>query len=392
MTDENFDQIANKLKPIDLPPLPEKPLVSVLMTSYNYGRFIGEAIESVLKQTYQNFEIVVCDDGSIDNSFQVVQQYVERDPRVSLIVKENGGFASALNACYSACRGEVAALLDADDIYTPEKLEAVVNGFRRNGRAGMCVHWYVVIVGGVGSWRDSFPRHVPLPEGWVAPEALRTGGAPYPLGPTSCLSFRRPLAERLFPIPLRLAMVDNYLSYVAQFLTEVCAVRVPLTRYRLHGQNMTNMTAGAGMGGPSATAMRAGDNASAAPPAPDCMYLPHGIETCVEELALVVRRVQEFLETNFGPEVAGLFRIEDNPHYWRYLLALYLLGRGEGERIRGHAIGEVVNRVGSPRHVVLARLLMFLPASVARRAVLLWWHPSKTRSMLMYAARAILGV
>jgi cellulose synthase/poly-beta-1,6-N-acetylglucosamine synthase-like glycosyltransferase len=56
--------LTNKLQPIELPPLPENPLVSVLVPNYNYARYVGEALESVLSQTYPHFEIIVCDDGS----------------------------------------------------------------------------------------------------------------------------------------------------------------------------------------------------------------------------------------------------------------------------------------------------------------------------------------
>ncbi|HXG36600.1 MAG TPA: glycosyltransferase, partial [Dehalococcoidia bacterium] len=74
--------LVKKLEPMQLPPLPQNPLVSVLIPNYNYGQYISDAIESVLNQTYQNFEIVICDDGSTDNSLEAIRRYAEQDNRI----------------------------------------------------------------------------------------------------------------------------------------------------------------------------------------------------------------------------------------------------------------------------------------------------------------------
>ena len=75
----------SKFAPVALKSLPEKPSVSVLITCFNYGAYVGEAIESALAQTYENFEMIVCDDGSTDNSCEVIEPYARRDPRIRLI-------------------------------------------------------------------------------------------------------------------------------------------------------------------------------------------------------------------------------------------------------------------------------------------------------------------
>ena len=90
---EGIENIAQKLRPIELAPLPDNPLVSVLVANYNYGQYVGEAIESVFQQTYPHFEIIVCDDGSTDDSRDVISRYQEKDPRVRLLAKANGGVA-----------------------------------------------------------------------------------------------------------------------------------------------------------------------------------------------------------------------------------------------------------------------------------------------------------
>ncbi len=130
-------EIAQRLKPVSLGPLPENPLVSVLTANYNYAAFLGEAIESVLAQIYTNFEMIVCDDGSTDKSCEVVEKYGQRDPRVRLLRQQNGGQASAWNTAYRECRGDIICFLDADDRYLPEKLEVVVQAFRSAPDSGL---------------------------------------------------------------------------------------------------------------------------------------------------------------------------------------------------------------------------------------------------------------
>ena len=72
----------------------ELPLVSVVIPNYNYAQYLSDAIESVLKQTYQNIEIIVVDDGSTDNSREIASRYLDR---ITLVRKENGGVSSARN-------------------------------------------------------------------------------------------------------------------------------------------------------------------------------------------------------------------------------------------------------------------------------------------------------
>ncbi len=108
---------APDIVPLRLPALPAQPLVSELVATYNYGHFIGRALDSLLVQSYPHFEGMVCDDGSTDDSREVVARYAQRDARIRLLEKENGGVASALNMAYRACRGDIVCLLDADDFF-----------------------------------------------------------------------------------------------------------------------------------------------------------------------------------------------------------------------------------------------------------------------------------
>ena len=89
------------------------PLASVIVNNYNYGRFLPDAIDSALAQTYVPLEVIVVDDGSTDASRDIMSGYL---PRIRPVLKPNGGQASALNAGFAASRGDVVLFLDADDI------------------------------------------------------------------------------------------------------------------------------------------------------------------------------------------------------------------------------------------------------------------------------------
>jgi glycosyltransferase involved in cell wall biosynthesis len=102
------------------------PFVSVIMCNYNYGNFIAEAMESVLSQTYRHFELIVVDDGSTDNSREVIG-----DARIQTVFKENGGQASAFNAGMKYAKGALVAFLDSDDRWKKDKIEKVVQAYEK---------------------------------------------------------------------------------------------------------------------------------------------------------------------------------------------------------------------------------------------------------------------
>ena len=100
------------------------PKVTILMPARNAGKYIGEAIQSVLEQTYGDFELLIVDDGSTDDTPMVVRQFSDR--RIRLISKENEGISAALNAGLHAAKGIYIARFDADDICFPTRLERQV--------------------------------------------------------------------------------------------------------------------------------------------------------------------------------------------------------------------------------------------------------------------------
>lgn len=106
--------------------IPNHPVVSVIVPSYNYGHFIGATIESLQAQTFAKWECVVIDDGSTDDTADVVAQFAHADPRIKLFRQQNRGQAAARNYGLGQISGKYVQFLDADDLIEPRKLEQQV--------------------------------------------------------------------------------------------------------------------------------------------------------------------------------------------------------------------------------------------------------------------------
>lgn len=112
-------------------------LVSVITPCYNGEKYIAETIESVMAQTYAQWEMLIVDDGSADRTAQIVRHYAERDERIRLITQENAGTACARNHAMRLAEGRYIALLDGDDLWEREFLERQLAFMQKTG--GLCV-------------------------------------------------------------------------------------------------------------------------------------------------------------------------------------------------------------------------------------------------------------
>jgi glycosyltransferase involved in cell wall biosynthesis len=106
--------------------MPSSPLVSVSISVFNAGHYLRPAIDSILSQSFQDFELLLLDDGSIDNSFEIMQKYAARDERVRILRQDNQGVPKTRNQLLALARGEFVAVMDADDIALPHRLERQV--------------------------------------------------------------------------------------------------------------------------------------------------------------------------------------------------------------------------------------------------------------------------
>lgn len=206
------------------------PLVSVIIGNYNYGRFIAEAIDSVLNQTYRNFELIVVDDGSTDNSREIIKSYGNK---LTAIYQQNGGQSAAFNVGFAASKGEIICFLDSDDYYYKEKLAKVVEAFNKNPDWVQISHGRTSIeADGTIIGRD--PTF--FSQGDVTQLLFNYGR--YAWAITSGLSYRRWVLEKVLPIPKITRAGDTYLTATVPFYGNIGCIKVPLMFYRIHGNNM----------------------------------------------------------------------------------------------------------------------------------------------------------
>ena len=108
------------------------PRISVLMPVFNAERFVAEAVESILRQTFTDFEFLIIDDGSTDGSLRILERLASRDDRVRLVSRSHRGLVPALNELMNLARGEFVARMDADDIALPDRFDLQVAHLEHN--------------------------------------------------------------------------------------------------------------------------------------------------------------------------------------------------------------------------------------------------------------------
>lgn len=215
--------------------LSSKPLVTALICNYNYGRFLEQAIDSALAQTWRPLEVLVVDDGSTDESRSVLAQY--RD-RIRVILKENGGQASAFNVGIAEARGEIICFLDSDDFWYPDKVERTIAKYKEGPWGLICNDLQEVDDEGVNISTQTYTQaHSSLKSVDLLDFVEREFG--WTFGTTSGMSLPREIAQQLLPLPEKewRTCADSPVAYGAVCHAPIGIIDKPLSAYRLHGVN-----------------------------------------------------------------------------------------------------------------------------------------------------------
>jgi glycosyltransferase involved in cell wall biosynthesis len=218
-------------------------LCSIVIPSYNHENYIRRCIDSVLKQSYKNFELIIIDDGSRDSSPEIISSYT--DPRIIFVKQENQGAHHAINRGLSMAKGDYLTILNSDDEYHPQRLEKCIAAFSKHPDTDLISTWIDVVdvdskkLGTKEAWKNMEP--------WaIANKALTFAGTDdYALNAlmtnfvstTSNMIFRRKVYEKLG------GMRNLRFAHDWDFLLRVCAkfnclnLEESLLSYRIHNSN-----------------------------------------------------------------------------------------------------------------------------------------------------------
>ncbi|MEZ4485267.1 MAG: glycosyltransferase family 2 protein [Syntrophotaleaceae bacterium] len=214
-------------------------LVSILVNNFNYATFVKEAVLSVLDQSYQDFQIIIVDDGSTDTSRQVLEELAGQDPRIKVEFKENGGQLSAFNRGVELARGEVITFLDADDFYKEDYLKNIVDVYHEFKDCDFLFTGLEEFDQSRQNVIQNFPHRI-TDLGYTA--FLTFFGYCWVGERTSAISMRRSLANKIFPIPLeddwRIRADDSVIWLASLVGGRKFYLAEPLVNYRVHGSNL----------------------------------------------------------------------------------------------------------------------------------------------------------
>ncbi len=212
-------------------------LVSIVTPVYNSERYLPEAIESVLGQTYADFEYLLIDDASLDRSKDIILDYANKDSRIKYqCLTVNGGAAKARNAALNKAKGQYVAFLDSDDIWMAKKLEKQIKQFRMRESLG--------IVGTNGYSIHGFKSDSKLifdktkaRDGKISIKEFVLNGLPIA---TSSVTVKRECFKRCGYFKEQYSIVEDYLMWlnICRYY-EICIMEEPLIYYRFHDLNIS---------------------------------------------------------------------------------------------------------------------------------------------------------
>jgi glycosyltransferase involved in cell wall biosynthesis len=218
-------------------------LVSIIIPSYNHEKYIKRCIDSVLNQSYKNFELIIIDDGSKDSSHQIISSYT--DPRIIFVKQENQGAHHAINRGLSMAKGDYLSILNSDDEYHEQRLEKCIQAFHKQPEIDLITTWVDIVdaenkkLGTKEAWKNMEP--------WVIQnkELTFAGTQDYVLNAlmsnfvatTSNMIFKKRVYDKIG------GMRNLRFAHDWDFLLRVCAgfkclnLEESLLNYRIHTTN-----------------------------------------------------------------------------------------------------------------------------------------------------------
>ncbi|MBS7255477.1 glycosyltransferase family 2 protein [Flavobacterium branchiicola] len=213
------------------------PKISVIVPCYNQAQYLDECLESIFNQTYENWECIIIDDGSLDYTAKVARKWTEKDCRYIYLYKENGGLSSARNAGLDIAKGDYIQFLDADDCLSPQKISKSLAMIKDHSLDNIVVTHFKMFK---DSTNDLLTSYCQLNQDILQYNEILFGWDFKFNIPIHCGFFSSALF-RDFHFPIDLKAKEDWLMWLVFFQRDVQAVFIEeiLAYYRTHDKSMT---------------------------------------------------------------------------------------------------------------------------------------------------------
>lgn len=212
-------------------------LVSVAMATYNGEKYIHQQIDSILAQSYQNFEIIIHDDCSNDQTVAIIQEYIKKDRRIKFKRNDaNLGFAKNFESIIAECNGEYIAFCDQDDIWTEDHLEVLFELIKDNNVS--CGN--AILIDENGSFLGFTMQNVTGMSENIPKERLKYRLFYDNFAQGTAMMARRDFCMKYLPVPHEIKYHDYWLALIASLSNSVVYTNKIVLNYRQHGNNVTS--------------------------------------------------------------------------------------------------------------------------------------------------------
>ena len=210
----------------------EKPLVSVVMPAYNAEKYISEAIEGILSQTFKDFEFIIIDDGSKDKTWEIIQDYANKDKRiVSVRNKMNINVSQTRNKGIKIAKGRYIVWADSDDVSLPQRIEKQINFMESNKEVGLCGSFMEFF----GSSEKKSVRKYSKDDKELRKLIFRQN----PVAQPACI-MRTEVLKKSGGYPNLPLSEDLFVFFKMGEISKFSNIQEVLVRYRVHPESLTN--------------------------------------------------------------------------------------------------------------------------------------------------------
>lgn len=213
----------------------QKKIVSIAMCTYNGEKYIKEQLSSIIEQTFENFELIITDDGSSDSTIEIIKKYQDKDNRIMLYQNEkNLGFKKNFEYAISLCSGEYIALADQDDIWKSNKLEVFLESIKDN----VLIYSDAILI-------DKDSQEIGKELVRSEKRNLVSGNCNKAFILDNCVSgntlmFKRSLVANILPIPETISYHDIWIAFVASTYGTIIYTEEAMTYYRRYSEQITH--------------------------------------------------------------------------------------------------------------------------------------------------------